>query len=445
MDMFDGLLKICKYTREYGVSTIVFQVPDIDREDGESDSNNNSESPECGFLWKGNLFSSKMLLISIVELAVTEAEQLLKSYDKVMRDVSRAEASACDEDNNSMPYELEAYFHVDTRRERGHRRRENPSLHTTAHPMTATSRAYASTSISGAIVKSEKIAVPSFHESSSRSGGLVTMKSEKGLLSSAINSGASNSSSSSSSSNHARSSRLVTMSIGDESDSGGGREERIIRVNSGFGPGNSMGGGGAAAAAASGSAGMMRNSSGSSSGKGGSGGSISMRRAKDTERVVHGLMYDMFVGLDYLLSDADGFSGGGDEKSEKSEKSLPNSCDTFLNLLIKMYKVLVRVTKGLIERKCKRFSDEFTKLIPFINDSFCGKINKLIEAVHNFENLNKSMKSKVARLVPELIFSMEQLDHSLIKLDSSADKSLLKGNFLKKSALRDFKVVASTK
>jgi hypothetical protein len=81
-------------------------------------------------------------------------------------------------------------------------------------------------------------------------------------------------------------------------------------------------------------------------------------------------MFEMFMGLDQLIGD-----------SSISLEATANSCDTLITLLIKMYKVMIKVTKFLIERKSKTFSNEFARLILILTsaEKFSSKLEKLIE------------------------------------------------------------------
>jgi uncharacterized membrane protein YgcG len=361
-----SLMGVCSLCNEYSIASISIAEEEIDVQSDEEEDDVQHKGANNRFIWADNFLSAKILLISIIDMAVAEMEGLLKNLDgKVRSSLDMLEGADTD-----------CYFHVLSRSEFQVQRRTFFSSN--------------NFSSSASILKSER------SPDIDMDVGLTAVKKEQA----------------------AKDNRL-SFSIVDDDDSGDDLDNSFAMKTS-------------------------KNTSKNTNNE--KEGSKNQKKTvlsiRQVEKSVNSLLLEMFMGLNHLLDDR-GLDG-------KKKTSMLNACDTLLVLLIRMYKVLIKLTKGLIERKSKTFSNEFSRLIPFISDNLSVKINKLIEAVHNAPEpdperksdsveVSKSMKSKLARVVPELIYNMEQLDHSLIKLDAIAGQTLLHG-VVKRSQLRDFKI-----
>ena len=105
----------------------------------------------------------------------------------------------------------------------------------------------------------------------------------------------------------------------------------------------------------------------------------------------------------------------------------------------------VRVTKSLVAQKAFSLPPAYRALAEYVANSANPKIEDFILTIHNTEGGKGKTMVKInrqAKVVPDLIFNMEQLDVQLIKLSSIVrlvdKKSVTK--LIKRTAARDFKI-----
>lgn len=106
----------------------------------------------------------------------------------------------------------------------------------------------------------------------------------------------------------------------------------------------------------------------------------------------------------------------------------PESAELIVSFFTKLYKILVRITRGFIQHRVVELPLNYRSLIKLACD--CNtNLEKFINQLHNMKrgcsdadtvNGKKQKKSinrdKLAKIIPDLTFQMEQLDLQLIKL-----------------------------
>lgn len=93
------------------------------------------------------------------------------------------------------------------------------------------------------------------------------------------------------------------------------------------------------------------------------------------------------------------------------------AAERMIALAARLYKMLSRLTKWQVARKARWVSEGYRKLVEAAARIVSPKVYDYLPIIHNHqETLTAKKISRQAKIVPELIFQMEQADVQLIKL-----------------------------
>ncbi len=127
-----------------------------------------------------------------------------------------------------------------------------------------------------------------------------------------------------------------------------------------------------------------------------------------------------------------------------------NANERLLALFTKVYKVFVKLTRELVADKVTFPPDHFLRMARFASEVMAPKLQKLLNHLHKALDRQqadgagmgmRSQLSKHAKLVPELIYQIEQWDLQLIKLAGVVKDPSEVRRFIKRTDARDFKIV----
>lgn len=133
-----------------------------------------------------------------------------------------------------------------------------------------------------------------------------------------------------------------------------------------------------------------------------------------------------------------------------------NANERIVSLFCKIYKLLTQISRSLITFKVKKPAEAFLTLLRYCCNEFNPEVDKLITTIHNNDDEPKKKKSKKddnnnnhnndkkttrqAKVVPELIYQMEQLDLQIIKLSQVVINKLDYSKLIRRTSSRDFKI-----
>lgn len=133
-------------------------------------------------------------------------------------------------------------------------------------------------------------------------------------------------------------------------------------------------------------------------------------------------------------------------------RGYPNAVTVLLATFQKCYRVLIKLVKfssigisrGSLDGD-QVLSPAFRELFSITTNSIAPKLQELFIHIHNSPDFMKGKAksgNRLGKLIPDLIYLMEQLDMNILKLQSyyKGRDNLAIGKWIKKSAARDFKL-----